>query len=85
MHQVMAMSTGKPLRLVDEAMASKTAQQIAEDSEMAESHFTALKRVLNRACMLDAEGAMELETEATVEGFLHPETAEIVARFGKKG
>jgi enoyl-CoA hydratase/carnithine racemase len=50
-----------------------------------EHAVTALKRVLNRACMLDAEGAMELETEATVEGFLHPETAEIVARFGKKG
>jgi len=48
MHQVMAMSTGKPLRLVDEAVARKTAQQIAEDSEMAESHFAALKRVLER-------------------------------------
>ena len=43
-----------------------------------------LKRVLNRACMLDAEGAMALETDATLRGFLHPETAKLVAEFGKK-
>ncbi len=49
-----------------------------------EHAVTHLKRVLNRACMLDAEGAMALETEATVQGFLHPETAKIIAQFGRK-
>jgi enoyl-CoA hydratase/carnithine racemase len=43
-----------------------------------------LKRVLNRACHLDAEGAMALETEATLRGFLNPRTAEIIAGFGKE-
>jgi hypothetical protein len=44
-----------------------------------------LKRVLNRACSLDAEAAMALESEATVRGFLDPATAERVASFGKRG
>ena len=39
------------------------------------------KRVINRACHGDAEAAMALETEATVRGFLDPETAERVAGF----
>ncbi len=43
-----------------------------------------LKRVLARACHRDVEGAMALETEATLGCFLHPETARIVAEFGKK-
>jgi len=63
------------------AEAEAAARSIAELPEHA---VTALKRVLNRACMLDAEGAMALETEATVQGFLHPETAKIIAEFGQK-
>jgi hypothetical protein len=42
-----------------------------------------LKRIINRACHLDIEGAMALETEAAVRGFLDPETANRVAQFGK--
>lgn len=42
-----------------------------------------LKRVINRACHLDAEGAMALETEATVRAILDPDTAERVAAFGR--
>lgn len=42
-----------------------------------------LKRVLNRACHLDAEGAMALETDATVRGFLDPETAARIGAFGE--
>lgn len=42
-----------------------------------------LKRVLNRAGSLDVEGALALETEATVRRFLDPETAERVKDFGK--
>lgn len=43
-----------------------------------------LKRTLNKAATLDAEGAMALETEATVRGFLDPETARRIASFGEK-
>jgi enoyl-CoA hydratase/carnithine racemase len=34
-----------------------------------------VKWVLNRACHLDVESAMQLETDATLEGFLDPDTA----------
>lgn len=40
-----------------------------------------LKRTLNRAAALDIEGAMALEAEATVRGFLDPETARRIAGF----
>jgi enoyl-CoA hydratase/carnithine racemase len=63
------------------AEAEATARRIAALPEHA---VTALKSVLNRACMLDAEGAMALETEAALRGFLHPESAKIIAEFGKK-
>lgn len=39
------------------------------------------KRVINRACQMDVEGAIELETEAAVRGFLDPSTADRTSRF----
>ncbi len=49
MHQVMAMSTGRPLRLLSEEMAEKTQQQVAEEEgAMAEGMFDAIKRLLDR-------------------------------------
>lgn len=49
MHQVMAMSTGKRLRLIPQEMAEKTRQQVAEDEEaMADGMFDAIKRLLDR-------------------------------------
>ncbi|MBL8673127.1 MAG: enoyl-CoA hydratase/isomerase family protein [Alphaproteobacteria bacterium] len=42
-----------------------------------------LKRVLAVAPRASLEEAMRLETDATVRGFLDPETAKRVARFGK--
>ncbi len=39
-----------------------------------------VKRVLNRAFQLPLDQAMALETDATVEGFLAPETASLIAR-----
>ena len=51
MHQVMAQSTGKPLRLVPEDVAEMTAQQMSEDeADMAENHFRAVHRILEREC-----------------------------------
>jgi ribulose-5-phosphate 4-epimerase/fuculose-1-phosphate aldolase len=48
MLQVLAMSTGRPLRIVDERIAAKTGRQMAEESQQAELHFTALQRLLDR-------------------------------------
>ncbi len=49
MHQVMAMSTGRPLRLIDHEVASRTVQQIAgEEQAMADDLFDAEKRLLDR-------------------------------------
>ena len=48
MTQVMAMSTGRPLKLIDEATARKTAQQICDNRTQPLAHFTALKRILDR-------------------------------------
>jgi ribulose-5-phosphate 4-epimerase/fuculose-1-phosphate aldolase len=46
--QVLGMTTGKPLRLVPEAVARKTARQMRDDDTQARLHFTALKRLLER-------------------------------------
>lgn len=46
--QVLAMSCGKPLHIVSEAIAEKTARQMAHESQQAALHLEALKRVLDR-------------------------------------
>ena len=48
MQQVLAMSTGKPLRLVPDDIAEKTARQMNGESRQAALHLEALKRVLDR-------------------------------------
>ena len=51
MHQVMALSTGQRLRLIDKDVAEKTQQQIAEDEpDMAANHLAGVKRILDREC-----------------------------------
>ena len=40
-----------------------------------------MKRVLNRCALADIERALELETEATVAGFLDPETSRRLSEF----
>ena len=47
MVQVLAQSTGKPLRLVDDSIAALTGRQIAEEKQYL-LHFEALKRMLDR-------------------------------------
>jgi ribulose-5-phosphate 4-epimerase/fuculose-1-phosphate aldolase len=47
MVQVLAQSTGKPLRLVDDSIAALTGRQIVEDKQYL-LHFEALKRMLDR-------------------------------------
>ena len=48
MLQVLAMGTGKPLRVVPERTAMKTGRQMAEDAEQTALHFTAIRRMLDR-------------------------------------
>lgn len=48
MLQVLAMGTGKPLRIVSERIAGLTAGQMAQDAEQTELHFAAVKRMLDR-------------------------------------
>jgi ribulose-5-phosphate 4-epimerase/fuculose-1-phosphate aldolase len=48
MLQVLAMGTGRPLRIVAEAIAAKTGRQMAEESGQAALHFAALQRLLDR-------------------------------------
>lgn len=48
MLQVIAMSTGRPLKNVGESVAGRTARQMAEESQQASLHFAALKRLLDR-------------------------------------
>lgn len=56
------------------------AQEIARRVAALPAHARRnVKRVLNRAFQLPIAEAMALETEATVEGFLHPETARRIA------
>ena len=47
MLQVLGMGTGKPLRIVPEAIARVTAEQMTDDTQ-ARLHFIALKRLLDR-------------------------------------
>jgi ribulose-5-phosphate 4-epimerase/fuculose-1-phosphate aldolase len=48
MLQVLAMGTGRPLRVVEGEIAAKTGRQMAEESAQAELHFAALARLLDR-------------------------------------
>jgi ribulose-5-phosphate 4-epimerase/fuculose-1-phosphate aldolase len=48
MVQVLAESTGKPLRKVDEAVAARVGQQIGGERQQSLLHFEALKRLLDR-------------------------------------
>lgn len=48
MMQVLAMSTGKKLALIPDAVVRKTAQQLADDQTQPHMHFEALKRLLDR-------------------------------------
>ena len=77
-----ALNMGLVWKVVPEAelfgLAQETAERIVDLPEVAVREF---KRVINRACYMDVEGALELETEATIRTFLDPKTAEYVRAF----
>jgi ribulose-5-phosphate 4-epimerase/fuculose-1-phosphate aldolase len=45
MHQVLAQGTGRPLKLIGEAVAARTARQIAGERQQSELHLKALRRL----------------------------------------
>ena len=79
-----ALEMGVAWKVVPEARIFAEAESVARRiAALPPTQVRDLKRVINRACALDVEGAMSLETDATVRGFLDPETAARVAKFGK--
>lgn len=46
MHQVLAQGTGKPLKLIPDAVAARTARQIAGERQQSDLHLKALRRSL---------------------------------------
>ncbi len=78
-----ALEMGLAWKVVPEAQLVAEAQGTARRIAALPGHAVgALTHVLARAPGRDLEAAMALETEATLRGFLAPETAEIIARFG---
>ena len=58
--------------------ATETAQRLADLPTLS---VRALKRVLNSAALPDLHRALQLETDATVAGFLDPETTRLLKDF----
>ncbi len=78
-----AREVGIAWRVVPDTKVFDAAREVAERlAGLPPQQTTDLKRVINRACHLDAEGAMALETDATVRAILDPDTAARVAAFG---
>ncbi len=77
-----ALDMGLAWKVVPEDRVFEEAEATARRIMALPAHaVTALKRTLARVPGKDLETAMALETEATLAGFLHPETAEIIGRF----
>ncbi len=80
-----ALEMGLAWKVVPEARLVAEAEATARRIAALPGHaVSALKQVLARAPDSGLEAAMALETEATLGGFLDPETAQIIARFGKE-
>ena len=78
-----AVDWGLALRALPEAELFDAAQALAvRIADLPQGAVGDLKRTLNKSASLDIEGAMALETQATVRGFLDPETARRIAAFG---
>ncbi len=79
-----AFAAGIAWKVVPEDAMLAEAQAVARRiAALPDARVRDVKRILNRAGVLDAESAMALETDATVAGFLDPETAERVAAFDR--
>ncbi len=66
----------------DDAVLDSATELAHRIAALPEGSVRDLKRVINRAYHLDADGAMALEADAAVRGFQDPESAERAAQFG---
>jgi enoyl-CoA hydratase/carnithine racemase len=79
---------GVAWRVVDDDRLMEEATSVAAGlAQLPPLSARAMKRVLNLTATQDLKKAMELETEATVEGFMDPETTRRVKNFpgGQRG
>jgi enoyl-CoA hydratase/carnithine racemase len=77
-----ALEMGLAWRLVPEDELFTEAEAVAgRIAELPAGAVRDLKRVINRACYLDLEGALLLETEAAVRGLTDPEATERIREF----
>ena len=69
-------------RVVDDEHLVETCHEAAAElAALPPKSLAAMKRVLNQCAAADIERALELETEATVAGFLDPETTRRLKAF----
>jgi enoyl-CoA hydratase/carnithine racemase len=74
---------GVAWRVVPDDALMTTAQSVAARlAELPSLAAGAMKRVLNRTASTDLSAALRLETEATIAGFLDPETTRLLKDFG---
>ena len=73
---------GVAWRVVEDNELKNAAQAIAEKlSALPPLSVRAMKRVLNQSAACDLNRALLMETDATVAGFLDPETTERLKNF----
>lgn len=73
---------GVAWKVVPDAELMEEARKVAEDlSALPSLSVRAMKRVLNAAAMPDLHRALQLETDATVAGFMDPETTRLLKAF----
>lgn len=76
------LAAGVAWRVVDDDALLDEAQKVAAElSQLPPLAARAMKRVLNASAMSDIRRAMALETEATIAGFLDPETTRRLKDF----
>ena len=74
--------SGVAWRVVDDSLLMDEARAVAVRlAELPPLSVRAMKRVLNATATTDLNGALQLETEATVAGFLDPETTRRLKAF----
>ena len=74
----------RPWRVVpDDQLFAEAEAVAARIAELPTNALVDFKRISNRACYLDVEGAMALETEATIRGTLDPDSAALIKQFSR--
>ena len=77
------LSLGVAWRVVpDDELQSAAHDVAARLAKLPSLAASAMKRVLNQTSSTDLSGALRLETDATVAGFLDPETTRLLKDFG---